>query len=240
MCQWSLTLSTGCYPLGTLKSGKFRRGGDELAIPPKKVTPATAKEVAAIFESAFKEPDRFKFAVLARHREIDVPVHGDHFFNKHIAVVGATGSGKSHTIAQIVQSAVCAKSTNYKGMNNSHVIIFDIHSEYSSAFPNANVIGVNDLQLPFWLLNADEMEEMFLESGDNNNYNQESLLRTIVTICKERSNPSETKLYFDSPVKFKIEEMLTCLANLTRETKDADNPLHVKTKTEDKTLELAG
>ena len=224
------------YPLGTLKSGKFRRGGDELAIPPKKVTPATAKEVASIFETAFKEPDRFKFSVLTRHRDIEVPVNGDRFFNKHIAVVGATGSGKSHTIAKIIQSAVAAKSTGYKGMNNSHVIIFDIHSEYRSAFPEANVIGVNDLLLPYWLLNAEEMDEMFLESGDNNNYNQESLLRTIVTMCKERSNPSASKVYFDSPIVYKVEELLTCLVNLTRETKDADNPLHVKTRTDDKTF----
>lgn len=43
------------FPLGTLKAGKFRRGGDELAIPPKKVVPATAKEVSSIFGDAFKK-----------------------------------------------------------------------------------------------------------------------------------------------------------------------------------------
>jgi uncharacterized protein len=29
------------YPLGTLSAGKFQRGGDELAIPPKRVVPAS-------------------------------------------------------------------------------------------------------------------------------------------------------------------------------------------------------
>lgn len=224
------------YPLGTLKGGKFRRGGDELAIPPKKVTPATAKEVASIFETAFDESDRFAFAVLTRHRDISVPVHGDKFFNKHIAVVGATGSGKSHTIARILQNAIAARASAYKGMNNAHVVLFDIHSEYKSAFPKANVIGVDTLLLPYWLLNAEEMEELFLESGDNNNYNQESLLRTMVTLCKERNNPNASKVYFDSPLVYSVEELLTCLQNLTRETKDADNPLHVKTKSDDKTF----
>jgi hypothetical protein len=224
------------YPLGTLKSGKFRRGGDELAIPPKKVTPATAREVAAIFETAFEERQRFGFAVLTRHRQISVPVHGDRFFNKHIAVVGATGSGKSHTIARLLQAAIVAKETTYEGMNNSDVVIFDIHAEYRSAFPKANVIGVDNLLLPYWLLNAEEMEEMFLESGDNNNYNQESLLRSIVTLCKERSNAKAAKVYFDSPIEYNVEELLTCLANLTRETKDAENPLNIKTKTDEKTF----
>lgn len=225
------------YPLGTLKAGKFKRGGDELAIPPKKVTPATSKEVAAIFETAFAEKDRFGFTVLSRHRDITVPVHGDRFFNKHIAVVGATGSGKSHTIARILQSAVAERASAYSGMNNAHIVIFDIHSEYKTAFPNANIIGVDDLLLPFWLLNAEEMEEMFLESGDNNNYNQASLLRTIVTICKESQNPLANKVYFDSPLPYKIQEVVDCLLNLTRETKDADNDLHIMTTGgEDKTF----
>jgi len=224
------------YPLGTLKSGKFKRGGDELAIPPKKVTPATAKEVASIFETAFEAKDRFGFAVLTRHRDIAVPVHGDRFFNKHIAVVGATGSGKSHTIASILQQAVSVKATAFTGLNNSHIVIFDIHSEYKTAFPAANIIGVNDLQLPFWLLNAEEMEEMFLESGDNNNYNQASLLRSVVTLCKESANPSASKVYFDSPLPYSIKEVVDCLTNLTRETKDADNDLHIVAGVEDKTF----
>src|SRR3546814_2745047 len=48
-----------------------------------------------------------------------------------IAVVGSTGAGKSHTIAKIVQSAVSAKDGEY-ALNNSHIVIFDIHSEYKS------------------------------------------------------------------------------------------------------------
>lgn len=222
------------FPLGTLKAGKFRRGGDELAIPPKKVVPATSKEVSLIFEEAFEKEHRFTFSALTRLRDIHVPVHGDKFFNKHIAVVGATGSGKSHTIATILQTAVSSKTTDYKGLNNSHIIIFDIHSEYRTAFPKANVIGVDDLLLPFWLLNAEEMEEMFLESGDNNNYNQASLLRTIVTLCKEHANTGAGKVYFDSPLPYNVQEVVNCLLNLTRETKDADNDLHITAGTDDK------
>lgn len=157
------------FPLGTLKGDRFRRGGDELAIPPKKVEPAKSTDIAAIFSGAFEESQRFSFSSLSSQRTIDVPVHGDRFFNKHVAVVGATGSGKSHTIAAILQRAVAAKAGAYQGRNNSHIVIFDIHSEYGTAFPGARVIGVEDLQLPYWLLNAEEMEELFLEAGDHNN-----------------------------------------------------------------------
>ncbi|RYG97660.1 MAG: DUF87 domain-containing protein, partial [Alphaproteobacteria bacterium] len=168
------------YPLGTLKDGSFNRGGDELAIPPKKVQPATKEEIASIYADAFEAADRFCFSALTRQRDINVPVHGDRFFNKHIAIVGASGSGKSSAVASIISQAVNAKKGTYDGMNNSHILVFDIHSEYSHAFPKARVIDVENLILPYWLLNEDEMEDMFLESGDHNNYNQEALLRTII------------------------------------------------------------
>lgn len=213
------------YPLGLLRDGEFIRGGDELAIPPKRVVPASTAEVSGIYENAFDKEKRFCFASLARQRSIPVPVHGDKFFNKHIAILGATGSGKSHSISRILQNAITAKNDAYQGLNNSHIIIFDIHSEYQTAFPEARVLGVDKLLLPYWLLNEEEMEEMFLESGDRNNYNQESLLRSVVSLCKIRANPQESKIYFDSPLKYNIQEVINCLENLTRETKNADNPL---------------
>lgn len=221
------------YPLGTLRNGEFHRGGDELAIPPKRVEPATAQEIAAIYQNAFDREKRFCFSSLTRQRNIRVPVHGDRFFNKHIAIVGATGSGKSHSVASILQEAISSKNSKFEGLNNSHIIIFDIHSEYRTAFPTAKVLGVDKLVLPYWLLNEEEMEEIFLESGDRNNYNQESLLRNVITLCKKKSNPSEDKVYFDSPLKFNINEVVNCLTNLMHETRDTDDSLHILTDSND-------
>ncbi|ANK91540.1 MULTISPECIES: anti-phage-associated helicase HerA [unclassified Rhizobium] len=218
------------YPLGTLKNGKFNRGGDELAIPPKKVVPATKEEIAAIYAEAFEKKDRFRFSSLTRQRDIDVPVHGDRFFNKHIAVVGASGSGKSSSVSTVLQKAISAKNGEYQGLNNSHILIFDLHSEYAAAFPKANVITVDDLILPYWLLNEDEMEDMFLESGDNNNYNQEALLRSIITVAKRVANPTVAKVNFDSPLRYNIDHLANALRTLTREKIDSDNSLIIKLK----------
>ena len=46
----------------------------------------------------------------------------------HILVGGSTGSGKSHTVAKIIQNAINCKESKYKGLNNSHIIIFIIIS----------------------------------------------------------------------------------------------------------------
>lgn len=116
-------------PLGIIRNGRFERGSDTLAIPPKKVEPAKIEEIQQIFEEALPAQKKFSFAKLASDHTICVPVDGDKFFNKHIAIVGSTGSGKSHTVAKIIQQAVSGKAGGYVGMNNSHVVIFDIFKE---------------------------------------------------------------------------------------------------------------
>jgi hypothetical protein len=219
-------------PLGTIEDGNFRRGGDSIALPPKEATKASTDDIRAIYASGNKESkyERFCFAELAQSPKdrIEVPVNGNKFFNKHFAIVGSTGSGKSHTTAKVLQNAIKEKKFDFTGLNNSHIVIFDIHSEYATAFPEANIINIDDLVLPYWLLNADELEELFLESGDNNNYNQSSLLRNLITENKILKNPEETKVYFDSPLKFDIDEILNCLQNLRKETRHSEDDINIQ------------
>lgn len=210
-------------PLGLLDpDNKFTRGGNNIAIPPKSVLPATKDDISKIYESVESEK-RFCFSKLALNLGVECPVDGNKFFNKHLAIVGSTGAGKSHTVAKIIQQAVDKKNGQFDGLNNSHIIIFDIHSEYKSAFPKANYIDVDKLILPYWLMNSDELEECFLESGDLNNYNQSSLLNRLITENKILHNPGKEKIEYDTPLLFKIEEVLNCLQNLSRETKNYKN-----------------
>ena len=132
-------------PLGIIRDGKFERGDDSLAIPPKQVEPAKTEEIEKIFIESIDENEKFTFASLSTNPAISVPVNGNKFFNKHIAIVGSTGSGKSHSIAKILQEAIHCKNGEYTGLNNSHIVIFDIHSEYKSAFPTANYIDISTL-----------------------------------------------------------------------------------------------
>jgi DNA helicase HerA-like ATPase len=208
-------------PLGVIRDEVFFRGGDSIAIPPKKVEPAKKSEIEKIYSYGLTNKESFDFSQLAHNQGVRVPVDGDKFFNKHIGIVGSTGSGKSNTIATILQKAVSEKSSNYKERNNSHVVIFDIHDEYPAAFPKANKLNIDDMVLPYWLLNSDELEELFLESGDNNNYNQSSVLRSVITQNKRKHNPSFEKIFYDSPIKFDIDEVLNCLINLKNETKNS-------------------
>lgn len=198
------------FPLGILRDGKFERGGDSLAIPPKEVRPATIDDIKKIYGDSVPEAERFSFATLASNKNVPVPVNGNKFFNKHIAVVGSTGSGKSHTLATIIQKAVAEKGGDFS-LNNSHVIIFDIHSEYKSAFPSANFIDISNLVLPYWMLNSEELEEFFLDT-EANDHNQRNIFKEA--IIKDRrakcggSEGERQKIHLDTPVRFDIKEVL--------------------------------
>ena len=209
-------------PLGIITDEKFIRGGETLTIPPTGVFPATEADIKRIFEGSVEHAKKFVFCSLVSNAEINVPVDGDRFFNKHIAVVGSTGSGKSHTIAKIIQSAVSAKDGEY-GLNNSHVVIFDIHSEYRAAFPDANFLDASTLTLPYWLLNSEELEEVLLDTGERDNYNQSAVFRQLVTENKKKHNRDAKFVFYDSPLRFDIREVLNALYNIKNETVNSKN-----------------
>lgn len=198
------------FPLGVLRDGKFERGGDSLAIPPKNVEPATIEDIRRIYSDSVTEAESFCFSSLESNPGVLVPVNGNKFFNKHIAIVGSTGSGKSHTLATIIQRAIAEKADDFT-LNNSHVIVFDIHSEYRSAFPSANFIDVSNLTLPYWMLNSEELEEFFLDT-EANDHNQRNVFKeAIIQDRKSRFKGLETnrqKIHLDSPLVFDIQAVL--------------------------------
>ena len=198
-------------PLGTIREGRFERGGDSLAIPPKCVNPATSEEIGTIFTESIADTEKFTFAKLSADPQISVPVNGNKFFNKHIAIVGSTGSGKSHTVAKILQNATQAKNGKYDGLNNSHIIIFDIHSEYRAAFPDAHYIDISSLVLPYWMLSSEELIELFIDT-EANDHNQRNVFKKAVIQSRRdhfTGDPAEKdKIHFDSPLMFDIQDVL--------------------------------
>lgn len=208
-------------PLGILEDGKFTRGGDNIAIPPKSAKVASLDDIKAIYESSISEKEKFEFSSLSRNKDIRVPVNGDKFFNKHIAVVGSTGSGKSHTVSKLIQNAVSAKEGSYAGLNNSHIVIFDIHSEYQTAFPDAQYLDITNLVMPYWLLNSEELEDFFIDT-EANDHNQRNVFKEAVVVYKKENAglvPLD-KVHYDSPIPFDIKKVFEHVKNKDTEMVD--------------------
>lgn len=215
-----------CQAVGTLLGGEtFERASVLLPVPTEPAFPADKETL----DKLFAEGADYQFPIghLSLNKDIPLKVDGDRFFSKHIAVVGSTGSGKSCAVARILQDVVgIADETNLNlgSPNNSHVVIFDIHDEYTAAFtlPGAqsftlNRLDVNSLWLPYWLMNAEELESMFIESNEENSHNQVSQFKQAVILNKERHNPAISEMTYDTPVYFSIEEVYRYIENMNRE-----------------------
>ena len=210
-------------PLGTISNDIFTRGGDSLTIPPTNVRPAEHSDIEKIYQGSIDAEERFCFAKLSQKEAIEVPVNGNDFFNKHFAIVGSTGSGKSHTVAKILQEVINSKKGEYQGLNNSHIVLFDIHGEYKKAFPDANCIGIQNLVLPYWLLNSEELEELFLDT-EANDHNQRDVFKEAVVTSKKKmyggTEEEKKKLHYDSPTIFEIKHVL----DLAKEKNEFKHP----------------
>ncbi|KHS44225.1 ATP-binding protein [Hafnia paralvei] len=222
--NWSFLIE--CQAIGTLVDDKsFDRSSLLLPVPTEHVFIAENDSLDKIF-SANADHD-LPLGKLSMNKAVDLMINGNRFFSKHIAVVGSTGSGKSCTVASVLQSIVgiSQHKNNNKGMqNNSHIVIFDIHDEYTAAFTlhaeesfTLSRLDIDTLQLPYWLMNSEELESMFIESNEANSHNQVSQFKHAVVLNKEMYNPDVPEVTYDTPVYFSIREVYNFIENLNRE-----------------------
>ncbi|MBI4977321.1 MAG: ATP-binding protein [Spirochaetes bacterium] len=204
----------------------FERGAHGIPLPPNNgIEILNDDDYCNIYSCKIEDKEMFTFSNLIQDENIRVPVNGNKFFNKHFAIVGSTGSGKSHTVATVLQQAIKEKNVGYDGLNNSHIVIFDIHGEYVKAFPIANHINSNNIKIPYWLFDSDELSDLFIESNEQNSHNQVSQFRYAVTENKKKEdllNKAESKtpqdrIYFDTPLKFNIDEIINYIKNMNNE-----------------------
>jgi len=215
-----------CQAVGTIVGGKtFERASLLLPVPTEPVFTADEDTLDKLF--AEDADYQFPLGQLSLNKSIALKVNGDRFFSKHVAIVGSTGSGKSCAVARILQDVVgiaAEKNNNLGKQNNSHIVIFDIHDEYTAAFAlhkdqkfTLNRLDIDSLCLPYWLMNSEELESMFIESNEENSHNQVSQFKQAVIMNKERHNPTIKEMTYDTPVYFSIEEVYRYIENMNRE-----------------------
>lgn len=164
---------------------------------------------------------RLKIGSFMMDTAADAVLDGNKFFQRHAAVLGSTGSGKSWCIANILEKASVLKYTN--------IIVFDMHGEYKSLSEGSESIaqrfriaGPGDLEvtkpdvlfLPYWLLNREELLSMILDRSDSNAPNQASRFTRHIRDLKEetlkREGKTDTLKTFtvDSPIPFLMSELI--------------------------------
>jgi energy-coupling factor transporter ATP-binding protein EcfA2 len=154
---------------------------------------------------------------------------------RHSAIVGTTGSGKSTTVAGILNALSIPEK-----YPSSRIIVLDIHGEYANALENrANVYkinannkkGENELYLPFWALSFDELVE--ISFGAINGEKEKVLILEKILKSKEESLAKYPKeginnetLNVDSPIPFSLNQLWYNLYTETIGTYYSNNKTH--------------
>lgn len=139
---------------------------------------------------------------------------------RHSCIVGSTGSGKSTTVAGLVNTLI--DSTAFP---SSRIILVDIHGEYSKTFKSkANVFRIipedstdKKLVVPFWAMSFDEFVNFsFGDIQDNDRFPLAELVLTLKKLTVEK-NPglfsylNKDNITVDTPVPFSLQRLFLYL-----------------------------
>jgi len=200
------------------RNGVFQRGLSQYPTVGDEVHLVSEKELRNIYG----QPDKPYFVKLGHVSNADsIPalVDVNKLITRHSAVVGTTGSGKSTTVASIMNAL-----SDSEAYPSSRIIMLDLHGEYTQALQDRShtyKIGgtitrgspsERPLKIPFWALNFDELSEISFGEFNNEkdrNYVMEKVreykLRSIRTLAY--AGVSEDNLTVDTPVPFSLHEL---------------------------------
>lgn len=230
----ALTLSPSdhmeAFVIGTFRTvdgdkvNTFKRGADSFPQIDRDcflIESGNLQRFMGILGAGLPENERLKLGRFVADSSAEAIASGDKFFQRHAAILGSTGSGKSWAVALILERAANLKFPN--------IVVFDMHGEYKPLATAAGgfaqrfrIAGPGDLAspdedvlfLPYWLLNRDEMLSMILDRSDQNAPNQASRFTLHVRELKgetlDKAGKDKVKETFtvDSPIPYEISRLV--------------------------------
>lgn len=199
------------------RSGTFQRGLSQYPTIGDEVHLVSEKELKNIYG----EPDKpyfVKLGHISNAESISALVDINKLITRHSAVVGTTGSGKSTTVASIMNAL-----SDINKYPSARILILDIHGEYGSALKDmANIYKVNpdtspnsyekELQIPFWALNAEELCELSFgtfEHEKEKNIILERIHKSKIDSLQKypKNGANIDSLSVDSPIPFSLHNL---------------------------------
>lgn len=170
-----------------------------------------ARDLEAVYDLAGRRG--LTIGQLSQDESIAARIAIDDTLNRHFAVVGTTGVGKSTAVSLLLRKAISARP-------DLRVLILDPHNEFSAAFPDQSVrISTRTLDLPFWLFRLDELAEV-LYRGREAVPEELDLLRDLIPLARQgyrvhsttslvrRQADSAGGVTADTPVPYRMADVL--------------------------------
>lgn len=185
-----------CSIIGSLKNDRFYKAIDLYPTTNVDISKIDSIEFSSMLSTQAKECFN-----IGKYVAYDFPalVNGNKFFQRHACIVGNTGSGKSETVAKILEESSKLPGTN--------IVVFDIHGEYSQMSYVSNIkIGV-EFPFPIWMFGFNDIINNILRIREETATTvMTALRRCYYTVCE---NGKENKpVYFDYSDFIKEMELL--------------------------------
>lgn len=172
---------------------------------------AAQEDLDVIFDRVPQDEERQKRLITIGRSPLfsdyEVRIDMDSIFGKHAAILGNTGSGKSCTVAALI-NAVLNKGGG-KALPHAHFIVFDTNAEYESAFTQVAPAGAPSIPLhnrlvisnnedaptgfwiPHWFMNGRDYLAFF-RPGEGA---QAPLLHRAISVARATGNQKSTDLH---------------------------------------------
>jgi hypothetical protein len=161
---------------------------------------------AADLHSVFIRPELNGVRIGTFHQNSALPAYivPNDLLGKHFAVLGTTGSGKSCAVAVILRAILAHHQ-------HAHIVIIDPHNEYGAAFGDvAEVIRHDSLELPYWLLNAEELAELIIGSDARDAIADRAILNLLIAKARRdwpQNAKHQVQITVDTPVPFRLSDV---------------------------------
>jgi hypothetical protein len=196
--------------IGTIDEGLFQQGISLFPVLDSPVLITTREDLDTIFgkrADAGTSAEEPGFCIpigrSALFQDYEIMIDPDAFFGKHAAIIGSTGSGKSCSIATILQSVI-----EHPTVKQTRFIILDTNGEYRTAFQKLNENGSwsdarpsfkslyiptdpldknERLAIPYWFMDSDDFVRLFRAAP---NVQRPVLLHALSSAREDSKGPS--------------------------------------------------
>jgi len=225
---------------GVGKESKFKRAINtypEINSDVYQANEAAMRMIMNTISGKLEEDKSLTIGHFASNRDVPAVLDGNRFFQRHACIVGSTGSGKSYTVAGILEK------TNK--LPHANMIVFDLHGEYNE-LSYAEQIKICDepggLHIPLWFFNYEEIHSLFVESSEGTSTNQRAAVINYILqqkkeyITNHMPDISPEVVTADTPVPFSAKGLMEYLEeqNIAEinigEYKDKERTGQMKTK----------
>lgn len=173
-----------------------------------------AADLAAIYEVAGRRA--VKVGALSQDENIAASISVDDMLERHFAIVGTTGVGKSTAVSLMLHKILGARS-------DLRILILDPHNEYAEAFPDqCRPLDADSLDLPFWMFRLEEFTQVLFR-GRREIVEEIDLLRDLIPLAKARFREAQGNrgllrrgsdaagLTADTPVPYRMADLLAII-----------------------------